>query len=187
MSDRRPYDTSESAPHTGAAINCSRIGRPAVRGFDFGPAATGTVGDEASDLQICAASVMGTWAVLDTASAAFVAGDEDGGILFAAVDIAAPLIATILTTPATKDGEPFFAAPVSGKDSDVLGFIAWIFCATPKGADYAGAVLNNMPTIAGAGLTNVVKEANAGVSVVVTMALILICGEIGAAVYGVDG
>lgn len=198
------------------------------------------IGDEAGDLQICAASVMGTWAVFDTASAAFVAADDDGGILFAGVDIAAPLIVTILTTPASKDGEPFFAPPVSGNASDVMGFVAWIFgaipalCAAlplvyektiaddaqkresytqvtlwietltgvvalifgmiansdkaqPKGADYAGAVLNNMSTIAGAGLTNALSEPSGGISVVVTMALTLICGEIGATLYGIDG
>ena len=47
-------------------------------------------------------------------------------------------------------------------------------------------MLNNMPTIAGAGLIGAVKEATAGIFVVVAMALTLICGEIGA-VYGTDG
>ncbi len=200
----------------------------------------GSVGDVAGDLQICAASVMGTWAVFDTVSAAFAASGDDGGILFNAIDIAAPLIVTILTTPATKDGEPFFAPPVSGNPADILGFVAWILGAvpafstaealiiaksysgneagakemiqmslwfqtltgvlalvfgmvansqkdTPKGADYAGATLNNMPTIAAAGLTDVVIEATVGISVVVTMALTLICGELGALVYGTEG
>jgi hypothetical protein len=198
------------------------------------------LGDEASDLQICAASVMGTWAVFDTVSAAFVAGGDDGGILFSAIDISAPFIVTILTTPAAKDGKPFFAPPVSGDDADIFGFIAWILgaipglCAAiplfvdkfmvkdkdkakpivqvtlwfqaltgvlalvfgmlgnkekvaPKAADYGGAVLNNMPTLAGAGLTDYLMETTVGVSVVVAMALTLICGELGAAIFGVDG
>ena len=200
------------------------------------------VGDIAGDLQITAASVMGTWAVFDTLSAAFTASNSDGGVLFTCIDIYAPLIVTILTTPATNDAEPFFAPPVSGKPADVYGFLAWIFgsmpafCAAaplvferfypgedyttvrkefgqidiwfqggtgllalifgmignsykdqPKGADYAGAVLNNMSTVAAPGLSDIVTEATEGISVAVVMALTLICGGIGATIYGIDG
>lgn len=211
---------------------------PFASGTPAGPRG-GTLGDVAGDLQICAASVMGTWAVFDTLSAAFVAGGDDGGLLFNAIDIAAPLIVTILTTPATQDGQPFFTPPVSGDVADVMGFLAWIFgaipaaCAAlplviekffvkdqgakdmlqatvwfqsltgvlalvfgmvgnsqkpePKGADYAGAVLNNMPTISGAGLSDILIESTVGVSVVVAMALTLICGGLGAGVYGALG
>ena len=190
-------------------------------------------------LQIFAASAMGVWAGFDTISAAITAADGNGGILFEGIDIVAPLIVTVLTTPSPQNGEPFFEAPVTKDPADVLDFLAWLlglvpapcvalahlfdeaiedhdwrqryqrrntaFSAVsgvlalvfgmvgnglskhPSGADYAGAVLNNMPTIVAPGCYDEIKDATDGLSVVITMALTLICGGLGAAIYGADG
>lgn len=90
------------------------------------------VGDVAADLKIAGGAALGVWATFDTLSAAFLAIERKSGpMLFAAVDIAAPIIVTFLTVPSTQDGEPYFSPPVSGSNSDEMNFISWLLGTEP--------------------------------------------------------
>lgn len=102
----------------------------------------GELGDIASDLQFSAGATLFTWANFDTISAAFTAANQEPPMVFAAIDIAAPVVATVLTVPTVQDGQPYLAPPVSGKASDVLNFVSWILGAAPALTAGAGLLID---------------------------------------------
>ena len=96
------------------------------------PKSSQLLGDAESDMHNIGAAVLGVWTEFDVVAAAYTASKSDPPTLFAAIDIAAPLIITGLTAPDLEDNEPLWQAPFAGGGPDSLAFFSWLLGAVPS-------------------------------------------------------